>query len=182
MQPRVGRVVANQPHERPEGERTSPRARTIWRVAREIIGLLLVWMVAVYVITRGRGDVATAAITLSVGCFVVMLFGYGVESAVMRKAPTLWIGCLALAAWGAWLPFAEPGAYLAVAGIACLAIVGITSGEGRRLSQQREREFLAAHDRWRRWRLRLRNVLAAGMATGLALAVFWGVWNSVALT
>lgn len=172
--------MTNHPDERPEGERTSSRAQTIWRMAREIIGLLLLWVVAAYVITRGRGDVATAAITLSIGCFVALLAGYGVESAVMRKAPTLWIGCLVLAAWGVWLPFAEPGAYLAVVGIGGLVIVGLTSGEGRRLSHERERGFLASHRGWSVWRHRLRRVLVSGIAIGLVLAVFWGVWNSVA--
>jgi len=166
--------------QRPEGGRTSSRSASAWRLAQEVVALLLGWVIAVYVISRSRGDLSTTAVMVSIGCFVALLAGYGIESMAMRKGPTLWIGCLVLAAWSAWLPFAKPGAHLAVIGILGLAIVAATPSKWRALALGRERTFLAAHPWWAVWRLRLRRLLLAGMVVGLALAVLWGLWNSVA--
>ncbi|MRS12178.1 MAG: hypothetical protein EG823_03795 [Actinobacteria bacterium] len=173
--------MANRLSERPEGERTSSRAQTAWRIVREVFSLLAVWIIALYVISQSRGSVTNAAIAISIGCFTALLLGLGLEAIVMGKTPTMWLGCLVLAAWGAVLPFAPPGPYLAAIGIAGLALIAVTPREWRRRSLENERDFLREHPRWAIWRHGVRRLLVAGMVIGLVIAVLTGIWNSVAV-
>lgn len=171
--------MAGRVSERPEGMRTSVQAASGWRLAREIAGILGLWVLMLYIMSRRQGSVSEAAIMTAIGCFVALLAGCGLESMVMRKSATKWIGCFAIAAWGAWLPFAPTGPWLAILGLAGLAIVGATSTAWRTRNAEREREFLAAHAAWRVWRPRMRKLLVGGMTVGLGLSVLTGLWNSV---
>lgn len=170
--------MSDRASERPEGGRISVHAATGWLLAREIIGLLALWVVAFYVMTRRQGSVSVAAIEVAVGCLVLLLTGCGLESLVMRKSLTNTVGCLVLAAWAAWVPFAPQGPLLVAPGLLGLAIVGATPTASRTRNAERERTFLASHARWAIWRRRLRRWLTVGIAAGIGLSVLTGIWHS----
>jgi hypothetical protein len=171
--------LANRVDQHPEGIRTSSRTETAWRLVRDVFVLLLVWMVAVYMLSRTEGSVAVASVTVAIGCLVALLAGFGIESIVMRKAATLWIGCIVLAVWASLLPFIDPGTNTLLLGLGGLAIVAATPGAWRKRNEERQRAFIAQHKMWGLWRVRLRKLLVGGIVVGLATAILTGLWNSV---
>lgn len=173
--------LAQRVDQRPEGVRTSSRVQTAWRLVRDVLGLLLVWMVALYILSRTEGSVAVASVTVAIGCLVSLLAGLGIEGVVVRKSATLWGGSLVLAVWAALLPFVDPGTDILLLGLAGLAIVAATSGEWRKRNEERQRAFIAKHQSWGLWRTRLRKLLVGGIIVGLSTAILTGLWNSVSV-
>jgi len=145
----------------------------------ELVVLFTAWMLTLYVVSRRQGSIAEAAALVSIACFVALVGGYGIESAVMRKAATRSIGCLVLAGWAAWVPTTEPSTTIAAVGIIGLAIVAATPARLRARDSVRERDFLARHKRWSTARVTLRHWLIIGMIVGLTISVASGLWYSV---
>lgn len=149
---------------------------------RDVLGVLLVWVVALYVVARSHGSVATASIAMAVGSFVALAAGFAIEGVAMRKSATLCVGSMVIAGWGAGLIFMEPGAPILALGLLGLLIVAATPAAWRKRDAERQRAYLTRHPGWRVWRVRFRKVLMGGVVVGLLGAVLTGVWNAVVLT
>lgn len=166
--------------QRPEGVRTHPRRSRAWAFVRDATALLALWAVALYVVSRTGGDVMGLALGLTIAAFVGLAGGAGIEGIVVRKSWTFVVGCLVLAGWGASLPFAPMGAWLALPGLLGLGIVAITSGPQRDRDVERQRSFLLKRPKWGVWRTRLRRTLVIGMILGVAITLLTGLWYSIA--